>query len=202
MQEFYKILNVDSYATDEEVERAYRELKEKYSKERFYEGEVGNEAARMLTKVETAYHEIMESRRKSSKNDDNTSTNDFSDVERLIRSGNISGAQIRLDDYTDRNAEWHYLQSVIFYKKNWMSESKKQLEIAVNMEPYNTKYTEAYSKLKQKIEFNDRQFHSGNANYSQSNAYEQRQMGDTDNGCLSFCTTWCCMNLMCNMCCR
>ncbi len=201
MQEFYKILNVSESATDEEIEIAYKKLKEKYSRERFYEGEIGNEAARMLTKIETAYHEITEQRKHSSKSE--KSCNDFSEVEKLIKSGNISGAQIKLDDYTERNAEWHYLQSVIFYKKNWMSESKKQLEIAVNMEPYNQKYTEAYSKLKQKMEFNDRQFYSGNAHYSSANpSYEQRQMGETDNGCLSFCTTWCCMNLMCNMCCR
>ena len=44
------------------------------------------------------------------------------------------------------------MQSVIFYKKNWVNESKKQLEIAINMEPHNNKYSEAYSKLKQKIE--------------------------------------------------
>ena len=50
--------------------------------------------------------------------------------------------------------------SVVFYKKNWTNESKKQLEIAMNMDPYNTKYKEAYTKLKQKMEFNEKAFHS------------------------------------------
>ena len=203
MQEYYKILNISSNATDEEVENAYKSLKEKYSKERFYEGEIGNEAARKLTKVETAYHEIMASRKVV--NDDGKVKYDFSDVEALIKSGDISKAQALLDDVYDRNAEWHYLQSVIFYKKNWINESKKQLEIAVNMEPHNVKYSDDYAKLKQKIEFNERQFKSGNANFNHGaqNDEQNRQMGGSDmNNCLSFCATWCCIDMMCSLCCR
>ncbi len=203
MQEYYKILNIDSKATDEEVENAYKALKEKYSKERFYEGEIGNEAAKKLTKVETAYHEIMASRKVIE--DNGRVKYDFSEVEQLIKKGDISKAQSLLDDVYDRNAEWHYLQSVIFYKKNWINESKKQLEIAVNMEPHNVKYSEDYAKLKQKIEFNERQFKSGNANFNQSasNDDPNRQMGGNDmNNCLSFCATWCCIDMMCSLCCR
>jgi DnaJ-class molecular chaperone len=203
MQEYYKILNITKDATDEEVENAYKTLKERYSKERFYEGEIGNEAAKKLTKVETAYQEIMASRKVI--DDNGEKKYDFSEVETLIKKGDISSAQTLLDDIYDRNAEWHYLQSVIFYKKNWINESKKQLEIAVNMEPHNVKYSEDYAKLKQKIEFNERQFKSGNANYNQSSSedYSNRQMGGSDmNNCLSFCATWCCVDMLCSLCCR
>lgn len=201
MQEFYKILGLTENATDEEVEVAYRSLKEKYSNERFCEGEVGNIAARNLTKVETAYHEIIASRKKV--NADNFYDNDYSDVEKFIRSGNIALAQERLDNFTDRDAEWHYLQSVIFYKKNWINESKKQLEIAISMEPHNQKYSESFSKLKQKMEYNDRQFRSENAYSQDANQQANRQMGGVDtNSCLSFCATWCCMDMLCSICCR
>ena len=200
MQEYYKILGVSETATDAEIDEQYAKLKEKYSRERFYEGETGNDAARNLTKLETAYAEIKQNRG-NTMNDNGTSAN-FSDVENLIKNGNLNDAQSRLDDVSDRNAEWHYLQSVVFYKKNWMNESKKQLEIALNMEPHNQKYSDAYTKLKQKISFSENQFRSGNAqgaNYSG----EERQMGGSGaNDCLSFCATWCCMNLLCNMCCR
>ena len=125
----------------------------------------------------------------------------FDEVERLIHAGDLTGAQTALDQYNDRTAHWHYLQSVIFYKKNWVNESKKQLEIAISMDPKNAKYADSYIKLKQKIEFNDQQFRSGYTNYyGQQN--QQPQMGGTDDQCCSFCATWCCMNLMCNMCCR
>ena len=59
MRENYKILGIEETATDEEVRRAYQTLKAKYREERFLEGERGNEAARKLTQVETAYQEIM-----------------------------------------------------------------------------------------------------------------------------------------------
>ncbi len=203
MREYYKILNVSENATNEEIEQSYKELKEKYSKERFCEGKVGNDAAKNLTKLETAYHEVMSSR-KSFKEEGEKKVEDFSDIEVLIRKGDIAGAQQKLDDISDRSAEWHYLQSVIFYKKNWVNESKKQLEIAMSMDSHNPKYSEAYAKLKQKMAFNDRQYHSGNANYNANPNYEnQRQMGGSDtNDCLSCCTTWLCTNMLCNMCCN
>ena len=204
MQEYYKILGITENASDDELEAAYKKLKDKYSKERFYEGEIGNEAAKNLTKVETAYAEIKAERKyRSSANGEYKE--DFSDIEAAIKRGKIAEAQAKLDDVTDRNAEWHYLQSVVFYKKNWINESKKQLEIAMNMEPYNEKYSEAYMKLKQKIDFNEKQFHSGNANYNQNEPHRttERQMGGNGmNDCLSFCATWCCIDMLCNVCCR
>lgn len=208
MQEYYKILGLNETATNEEVDQAYAKLKRKYQEERFCEGEKGNEAAKNLTRLETAYYEISESRKTVKKTEKET-TYDFSEVERHLKNGNVSAAQSVLDECNERTAEWHYLQSVVFYKKNWMSESKKQLEIALNMDPYNNKYSDSYTKLKQKMEFNERQFHSGNAGYSQSpngqnqqyNNYNQQMGGSDSNGCLSFCATWCCMNLLCNMCC-
>ena len=39
MQEYYKILNVPETASNEEIEIAYKTLKEQYSKDRFLEGE-------------------------------------------------------------------------------------------------------------------------------------------------------------------
>lgn len=204
MQEYYEILGISENATDEEVAAAYQKLKDKYSRERFYEGEAGNEAARNLTKVETAYSEITADR-KLHNNASDRSAEDFTDIEKAIKNGNLSDAQSGLDDITDRNAEWHYLQSVVFYKKNWINESKKQLEIAMNMDPHNEKYADSYTKLKQKIDYNEKQFHSGNASYGQSGSHRttERQMGGSGiNDCLSFCATWCCMDMLCSICCR
>ena len=199
MQEYYKILGVNENATDAEIKEQYAKLKDKYSRERFYEGEIGNDAARNLTKLETAYAEIK--RNRSEKMNENGTSYDFSEVERLIKSNQINEAQRVLDDISDRNAEWHYLQSVVFYKKNWINESKKQLEIALNMEPHNQKYSDAYSKLKQKMSYSESQFRSGNAQGAYA-GNEQQMGGSGADDCLSFCATWCCMNMMCNMCCR
>lgn len=201
MQENYKILGLSEGATKEEILTAYNSLKEKYSRDRFLEGEAGNEAAKNLTKLENAYAEIMENLREKEEFSQTKSSN-LTDVENLLKEGKYDAAQSILDNITQRNAEWHYLQSVIFYKKTWFNESKKQLEIAMDLEPYNSKYSDSYTKLKQKMEYTDRQFHSGNADYSNANNTNRQMGGDAANDCLSFCATWCCMDMMCHMCCR
>ena len=195
MREYYEILGLSEGATIEEIEKAYNKLKKKYSEERFMEGERGNDAAKNLTKVETAYRELKATLSEKTEG----GKNDYSKVEELIRRGAFNNAQSELDNIFDRDAEWHYLQSVVFYKKNWINESKKQLEIALNMDAGNEKYKTAYNKLLEKISFNEKQFRSGNA----ETVGGDRQMGgDSMNSCLSFCATWCCMNMLCNLCCR
>lgn len=200
MQEYYKILNLSENATDEEIDQAYKTLKDKYSRERFLEGEAGNQAAKNLTKLETAYHEITVARKAKNCANDGKNYN-FDEVETLIKKGDISAAQEILDDINERNAEWHYLQSVIFYKKNWFNESKKQLEIALTLEPHNVKYSEDFAKLKQKLEYNEKQFKSDSRHVHNENDVDDRQMGGA-NSCLSFCATWCCMDMLCSLCCR
>lgn len=196
MQKLYKILGVSENATIEEIDIAYKTLKEKYSEERFLEGELGNEAAKKLTQLENAYIEIKAEKGKGE-------NKDYSAIEKEIKQGKIALAQEKLDQITERDAHWHYLQSVIFYKKNWVNESKKQLEIAMSIEPKNTKYADAYTKLNEKIAFNEKQFNSGNAS---SNAEEQQvppQMGGSAlDGCCSWCTTMCCMNMLLDLCCH
>lgn len=201
MQEYYKILGVSENATDSEIEFAYKTLRKKYSDERFLDGDAGNRAAKNLTKLETAYAEIKASRNRTS----SSGSSSFSYVEHLIKEGEYNEAQRLLDDYPNRNAEWHYLQSVLFYKKNWINESKKQLEIAIELDPNNIKYRDSYEKLLTRINTNNNQYNqNGGAHVGGNyNANAGRQMGGS--ACSTFadcCTTWCCMELMCQACCR
>ena len=147
-RQYYDWLGVSEGASDEEIEARYRELKKKYSEDRFLEGEAGNEAARMLNRIETAYAEIMTERRERRSAAHETSS--YARVEQLIREGKIAEAQAALDEFNERPAEWHYLQSVVFYRKSWINESKKQLEIALQMDGSNEKYRTAYNKLKER----------------------------------------------------
>lgn len=197
MQENYDILGVNQNASNEEVDAAYERLKNKYSKDRFLEGEEGNLAAKNLTKLENAYAEIKAERSVGFSEEIGC---DFSEIERQIRSGNISQAQTLLDNTNDRSAKWHYYQSIVFYKKSWMNESVKQLEIAMEMDPSNAKYKEDYEKLKAKTRATENQFRSGNAEFSEADR-ANRQMGGS--GCSQFldcCTTWCLMETLCNCC--
>lgn len=197
-KESYKILGVAENATHEEIEASYKRLKEKYSRDRFLEGEAGNEAARKLTQVESAYADYLDSLNYKTCGDKEPS---FEQIEDLIRDGKLNEAQIKLDAITNRSAEWHYIQSVIFYKKNWSNESKMQLSIALEMEPNNQKYADAYKKLTAKMASNEQAFRSGNGGYgADGNPETSRQMGGT-NDCMSMCATWCCMDMLCNLFC-
>ena len=133
MKEYYKLLGVSEIATDEEITKRYNELKAKYREERWQDGEAGNEAARMLTKLDVAYKEIMSARREQEKNTEGQTS--FEKIAILLKENKLSEAQTLLDDFNERPAEWHYLQAAIFYKKNWTNDSKKQLEIAMQMDP-------------------------------------------------------------------
>ena len=198
-----ELLGLSEGATEEEIKEAYARLRAKYLEDRFKDGEEGNEAARMLTKLDTAYNELM-----SELAEDQTAAEggtSFDRVEELIRSGDIQEAQRVLDSFNERSARWHYLQSVVFYKKNWMNESKKQLEIAMQLEPDNDKYKEAYRKLSDRIKGAAQQPQGENRSVYEGQTMQsadQDQMGGNFcSWCIQCCAINRCVNMLCN-CCR
>ena len=212
IKEYYKVLGIDETATDEELERAYETLVEKYKEERWLDGEAGNEAAKMLTKVQVAYKEIVAARKQAAKTvESENSGKAFEDITALLKEGKINEAQAKLDEFNERPAEWHYLQSVVFYKKNWMNESKKQLEIAMQMDPDQIKYREAYGKLNAKAEYdkkNAEQASAGQNPYSSAprggmeDDPSANQMGGNICGdCCTCCYTYLCVDCLFSLCC-
>ncbi len=196
-EKYYEILGLDKHATDEEIRVRYEELKEKYKEERWQDGEAGNEAARKLTQLEVAYQEITSGRKQAERNTEGASA--FEEVAELLKQGDLSSAQAKLDDFNERPAEWHYLQAVVFYKKNWSNESKKQLEIAMQLDPDNKKYRVAYGKLSQKDEY-ERQS-AGQTRMPEEN-YDGEQMGgNACSNCLSCCYTYLCVDCLFSLCC-
>lgn len=206
-----EILGLEDGATSEEIKAAYERLREKYLEERFKDGEVGNNAARMLTRIETAYNELM------GEINENVSMGEggdsFDRVEAYLRDGNVQDAQRVLDSFNERGAHWHYLQSVVFYRKNWINESKKQLEIAIQLDPDNAKYKETYRKLVEKIDYDANK--NQNTQYQNNNyqgAYQGQGMnsqplddqmgGNFCANCIECCYCNLLLNCLCNGCCR
>ncbi len=197
MKEYYKFLGLSESATDEELTARYQQLKEKYGEDRWLEGEAGNEAARNLTKLETAYRELMATRKETSKN--TTGADAYEEISNLLKENDISAAQARLDEFNERSAEWHYLQAVVYYKKNWTSDSKKQLEIAMEMDPNNDKYRIAYGKMNARTQQQQQQ--TQNPYARQTPPQEEPQMGGNACGdCLSCCYTYLCVDWLCILC--
>ncbi len=205
MKELYEIFGLTEEATDEELAAKYEELKAKYKEDRWLDGEAGNEAARKLTQLETAYKELQTSRKESARNTDGKSS--FEEIAELLKLDKISEAQYLLDSFNERNAEWHYLQSVVFYKKNWSNDSKKQLEIAMQMDPDNMKYKEAYGKLNAKMNYNEQSAKKQQAENPYSNAQpsmddDDRMMGgNACSECVSCCYTYLCVDCLFSLCC-
>ncbi|MBQ7164371.1 MAG: hypothetical protein IJR61_03475 [Clostridia bacterium] len=223
----YEILGVKEYSTNGEITEAYKALKEKYSEERFQPGVVGNDAAEMLEAVEEAYYSIMRERKVDGFTDkpsektassvnaavpentaeqpkDNNNDDAYAEVDALIKAGKIDEAQQKLDSYSERLAEWHYLQAAVYYKKNWGNECKKQMEIALTKDPDNPKYKDAYDKLIKEMEFKNKNFTSGNADGRTApnrdfDPYD-RQMGG--NECLNSCCECLACNMLLNCCCN
>ena len=203
MKEFYELLGLTESATDEEINARYQELRDKYKEERWLDGEAGNEAAKMLTKVETAYREITAARKERSQNTEGQ--NAFEEVAELLRQDKISEAQALLDNFNERDAEWHYMQAVVYYKKNWTNDSKKQLEIAMQMDPDNAKYRSAYGKLNAKRDYQQQSAHQQTPQsqnpYTNTDPDEQMGGGNFCSDCLSCCYATLCVNCLFNCCC-
>ena len=118
-------------------------------------------------------------------------------------------AQRVLDSFNERGAQWHYLQSVVFYRKNWINESKKQLEIAMRLDGDNQKYKDAYAKLNEKIAYDSSKQganaeNNGGAYKGQDmHSYSDDQMGGSFcSSCVECCALNACINCLCNGCCR
>ena len=139
--EFFGLdVNVDRQTLD----ARYNELKAEFKEKRFLEGEEGEQAARNLGCIEVYYEQACDY---IAKRDMGSNESIYIKVENLIKAGDLSGAQRTLDEISARDGEWHYLQSIIYYKQNWFLECKKQLEFAMAMDSTNPKYRNSYEKL-------------------------------------------------------
>lgn len=199
----FVILGISESATISEITDAYETLVSKYKEERFAEGEKGNIAAKKLAEVEQAYKECMEYVHSKAVYDDVSQI--YSKVNDAINKNKIDEAQAKLDKIEYRDAEWHYYQSIIYFKKNWLDESRKQLELSIALEPTNSKYSEALNKLNEYSKNNP-----NNANNANPNAQQQRagytpppnatRSGGNADACCNTCCTLLCMDSCCECC--
>ncbi len=201
-----ELLGLSEGATAEDIEQAYQALRAKYMEDRFLDGEAGNEAAKMLTKIDVAHDELLSELSELDKGDGMSEGTAFAKVEQLLQEGNLQEAQRVLDGFNERGAQWHYLQSVLFYRKNWVNESKKQLEIAMRLEPENEKYKETYKKLNDKINFDSSKQKEETRTVYQgqdmSSASDDQMGGTFCSSCIECCALNACINCLCNGCCN
>lgn len=71
----------------------------------------------------------------------------FEEICSLIEEGKLQEAQELLDKTEEHSAEWNYVQSELFRKKQWYAECRKQLRFALEKDPGNEKYIRAQETL-------------------------------------------------------
>ncbi len=193
----FVVLGVDRDASQNEILEAYKEKRAYYQERVFDEGESGAEAARMLAVLDSAYQQAMEmSHENATVSGEGESS--YEGVKQAIRDKDPERAQRELDRISYRGAEWHYFQSIVFYEKNWLNDSKKQLEIALQMEPDNDKYRRALDNLKKKIDGSrpyDKEgsqgVYSNNSTTTSSERSYSQQASATDGCCAACQALWC-----------
>lgn len=205
----FVVLGIDRDASKDDAYRAYRDLRNKYESLRFEPGDTGADACAKIEEIDAAYDDvvrIIDERSKGEEKEDTRSrfiNEKLDDAEAKIRSGDIDGAQNSLDDCTTRTARWHYLQSVVFYRKNWSGDALKQLELACNMEPGNKKYSDAKSAMEKHVKANttaqSNSFYDNGTKAERSYADSTRNSYNPNSRGCSACDI--CSGLLCADCC-
>ena len=193
----YEILGLNENATREQIDARYLELRDKYQQDRFLPGSEGEEASEKLQQLEVAYRDIIISREEAEQSTRFTDDQDYTVIQELLTAGKLDEAQAKLDERTTRDAEWHYLQSILFYKRNWFLESKKQLELACQMEPNNTRYQQSLEKLTKILASNT--ISPDQLRTTSRPTDEGRRMGASNGTCTGSSCVDC---LLCNACCN
>lgn len=207
MKDPYAVLGLTKDSGSEEIKAKYQELHDLYSEQRFKSGEEGNEGARKLQELEEAWTLI-----KSDMDRDTISaafSGDYGKIDDLIRQGMYNEAQDMLDAIQDRNGEWHYMQAIVFYKREWLSDAKNQLEMALREDPGNSKYRSSLDKLNlamgapqnnRNTQQNQGPYNNGQYNGGQygDNGAPQQQPADMANCLSSCCCAYCLTDCLCN----
>lgn len=107
----------------------------------------------------------------------------LSEAQKLIKKDKLDEAQAVLDSIAEHGGRWHFVQSELYFKKNWTTECKKHLERAMELEPENKEYTAVYNRMNEYVQPDD----------TFENPYSKKQMGKTDmkNFCAEFCCECC-----------
>ena len=194
MKNPYDVLRVDKNATDEEIKKAYHSLARKYHPDNYSSNpDMAELANEKMKEINEAYEAIKKMREGGTGSGTGTGTgsgsfSDFSSIRSLINLGRYAEAELSLEKMPQdmRTAEWHYLKSILLFRRGWTSDAMHELGIARSMDPQNPEYERA----RQEYERNAGAYRGGYA--GSRGSYRGRS---TDDNCD------CCMSLWCADCC-
>lgn len=160
MSDPYKILGINTSATNEEIKTAYRELAKKYHPDNYVNNPLSELANEKMKQINEAYDLIQKQRASGSSSGGfsdsesySSSFTDFLRVRQLIIGGRYSEAEIMLDSTrsSERGPEWHFLKGVIFSKRGWHQDAGRYFAQAAQMDPGNAEYAAAINSQRENI---------------------------------------------------
>ena len=174
----YRVLNVDSQCSDEQLKAAYRKLLQEYTAALADDPS----AQSKIDELNSAYDEIMNRRR----GDGGSS---FADIRRMINQNRMAEADELLEGVPQagRDGEWYFLKGSIYHSRGWLDQATRCFSQACALNPNNAEYHAALN----------------NINYQRNTGYNPNTRGayrtsGTGGGC-SGCDI--CSGLLCADCC-
>lgn len=185
----YSVLGVKPGATKEEVKKAYHKLVRENHPDRFLDETEKKKATARLAQINEAYSMIEKGQTGdfngfSGRAGNSDSSEALLRVRHFINTNEILAAQSLLNAITNKTAEWHYLQGMVYMRQGYYDSAKRHIENAVNMEPMNREYQNAYNN-----------FRSDAAGFYGSNPYIDIRSFSARSCCLpALCASMCCSN--------
>lgn len=148
MTDPYKVLGVSENASDEEIKKAYRKLAKQYHPDNYVNNPLADLAAEKMKEINEAYDSIQKMRAAGGRSNSGSGYSGYSDnsgfgrIRDLINKGRIDEAETLLSRMSDseRTAEWHFLMSLVYYRKGWMQDARNEINMACSMDQYNNEY--------------------------------------------------------------
>lgn len=198
MSDPYSVLGIRPDASDDEVKRAYRELARKYHPDNYQNNPLADLAEEKMKEVNEAYDAITRQRdgggsggyayQSQSQNQEKSYQSSyaggsaaFQRARQAIARGDLGAAErILTQEAPVKNGEWYFLMGSVAYRKGWLDEARQNYQMAVQMEPGNLEYRQAYE-----------------LSVRGGNAYQPYQNAVSNTDACDCCTTLMCLNCLC-----